>query len=136
MRFEFKKRVKGQIEFGIIYGGIVLVALGAVLLLPVLSIAPSCVFRTLTGLPCPTCGSTRSMVCLVHGDLSGALMMNPLTTLTLIAAVLFFLYSLFTLVFGLPRASLVLTKGEGNAVRFGAVIILIAQWIYLLMLLG
>ncbi|MGE5174143.1 MAG: DUF2752 domain-containing protein [Betaproteobacteria bacterium] len=131
MRVKFKKRTPGRIEFGIIYGVIALFVLCAVRMFPVFPFAPSCVFKGLTGLPCPTCGSTRSVVHLVHGDISGALMMNPLTAMCFIAAILFFLYSLITLVFDLPRVSFILTKKEGNAVRIGAITLLLAQWVYL-----
>jgi hypothetical protein len=41
-----------------------------------------CVFKGLTGWPCPTCGSTRALSRLVvHLDPAGALAMNPFTTL-------------------------------------------------------
>ena len=36
-----------------------------------------CIFRAVTGIPCPACGSTRSMICLLDGDLPGALFTNP-----------------------------------------------------------
>ena len=36
-----------------------------------------CLFRQLTGIPCPSCGSTRSVLSLLHGDLIGALIWNP-----------------------------------------------------------
>lgn len=37
-----------------------------------------CVFFHLTGLPCPTCGMTRSVIALTHLNLSRAVQMNPL----------------------------------------------------------
>lgn len=37
-----------------------------------------CMFRNLTGLPCPFCGTTRSVGNLLLGDFQGALSMNPL----------------------------------------------------------
>lgn len=43
--------------------------------------APSCTLRRATGLPCATCGGTRAALRLLHGDLLGALQLNPLATL-------------------------------------------------------
>ncbi|MFM7462917.1 MAG: DUF2752 domain-containing protein [Actinomycetota bacterium] len=37
-----------------------------------------CIFRNLTGLPCPFCGSTRSVGQILQGDLSEALAFNPI----------------------------------------------------------
>lgn len=42
---------------------------------------PSCPFRALTGLPCPTCGSTRAALAFFHLDLGAALAANPLVAL-------------------------------------------------------
>jgi len=39
---------------------------------------PECVWHDWTGWPCPGCGSTRAMLNLLRGDLSGALAFNPL----------------------------------------------------------
>ena len=36
-----------------------------------------CLFKQITGIPCPSCGSTRSVLSLLHGDLTGALIWNP-----------------------------------------------------------
>lgn len=45
-----------------------------------------CPFKRVTTLPCPSCGSTRSVIALISGDLQKALLINPLGFL--IAAVL------------------------------------------------
>lgn len=37
-----------------------------------------CYFKTITHLPCPSCGATRSVQHLIHGDIKQALLTNPL----------------------------------------------------------
>lgn len=39
-----------------------------------------CLFKLVTGFPCLSCGTTRALGQLAHGDLAGALAMNPLFT--------------------------------------------------------
>jgi hypothetical protein len=48
---------------------------------------PLCPFRLLTGLPCPGCGITRSIVSTAHGDLAAALAFHPLGPLVLAALI-------------------------------------------------
>ncbi len=38
----------------------------------------TCPFRTLTGLPCPICGITRSSAVIMRGDLAGSFRIHPL----------------------------------------------------------
>jgi hypothetical protein len=134
MQLFLKKRVPDQIEFGIIYGGIALVILGAGWLQSVLLFVPDCVFKGLTGIPCLTCGSTRSVVHLSHGNILSAFTMNPLTTLCLMSAVLYFIYSLVSAAFHLPRISFLFTDTEKNIMRAAVVILLLVQWAYLIIL--
>ena len=50
-----------------------------------------CVFRRVTGVPCPSCGMTRSYLALFHGDLKTAFFMHPLFWLVpIIAGLLLF----------------------------------------------
>lgn len=135
MRLFLKKRAPDRIEFGIIYGVIALVMLGVGWLPPILSFAPDCVFKGLTGIPCLTCGSTRSVMHLSHGNMLSAFAMNPLTTLCLMSAVLYFIYSLMSVAFHLPRISFLLTDNERNVMRAGVVMLLLVQWAYLIILL-
>lgn len=37
-----------------------------------------CIFKNATGIACPSCGSTRSVLLLSHGKLADALLLNPL----------------------------------------------------------
>jgi len=53
----------------------------------------SCPFRTLTGVPCPTCGSAHAMVALLQGHPRSALRYNPLTMAALGAAGAAFLWA-------------------------------------------
>ena len=57
-------------------------AVSAVALRPLwLAAAPHlrpCVFRSLTGIPCPTCGTTRAATTFLDGDLLTAFAANPL----------------------------------------------------------
>lgn len=50
---------------------------GAVLLALTAKIVP-CIFASVFGIPCPGCGSTRSVMALLHGDVHGVLRYNPL----------------------------------------------------------
>jgi hypothetical protein len=65
-------------------------AAGAVLAAPLLvrlgDLLPACALRSLTGLPCPTCGSLRALRSLAAGKPLEAASQNPLFT---IAALLF-----------------------------------------------
>jgi hypothetical protein len=36
-----------------------------------------CILKKTTGIPCPSCGSTRSMLSLIHGDIAAAWFWNP-----------------------------------------------------------
>jgi hypothetical protein len=49
-------------------------------------VVPPCPLRTLTGIPCPLCGSTRGVIAAVHGHLGHALELNPASLLVLVMA--------------------------------------------------
>lgn len=46
---------------------------------------PRCGLRTLTGLPCPTCGGTRCLLALSESDIGKAFQFNPLVALASLA---------------------------------------------------
>ncbi len=59
-----------------------------------ISLPQTCIFRNLTGLPCPGCGLSRSVVAAAHGDISMSLIHHRLGLLTLFYVVLQFMYCL------------------------------------------
>jgi len=36
-----------------------------------------CFFRNATGIPCPSCGSSRAVEALIHGDIAASILFNP-----------------------------------------------------------
>lgn len=48
-----------------------------------------CVFKQISGLPCPSCGTTRSIIYLLEGNFSEGLKVNPLGFISLLFLVVF-----------------------------------------------
>jgi hypothetical protein len=58
-----------------------------------------CVLKSTTGIPCPSCGATRSLGSIIDLNFYMALQINPLGYLIALALVLFPLWILFDLIF-------------------------------------
>lgn len=119
--------------FGLIFGGIALLA-GAAIALLRLDRFPFalCAFKQLTGLPCPTCGSTRTLGRLADLDAAGALAMNPLVAVSAIALLFWALADLVLLPRG--RALRVEARGGlGLALRGSLVLLALANWAFLIL---
>ena len=90
-----------------------------------------CVFKAVTGLPCLTCGTTRALGRLYALDLPGAFAMNPLASTGALALMLWGLSDLALL--GSHRFLTVhLTGWAARSARVGAVVLVLANWAYLL----
>ena len=84
MRFVLASRGQDRVPYALIFGAITLLAAAAAWLritatagwLPAL-----CVLRSMTGIPCPACHSTRARSALLTGRIGAALVFNPLVTL-------------------------------------------------------
>ena len=132
MRFERRTERPSGPPAGALFGGVLLVggALAALWIRLGFPL-PVCLFRRWTGLPCPTCGSTRMVESLLAGDLAGAVAWNPLLFLGLATVVAWALLSVARLVFHLPAWRVVLTPRERLVLRFLALAVLVAGWVYL-----
>lgn len=91
---------------------------------------PSCPVKSVTGLPCPTCGAGRATLALAELSPAAALAANPLAT---VAWTVFLGGGLAALVLAVANRPLPnLPRRLPIAVRAVAVAAIVANWLYLL----
>lgn len=90
-----------------------------------------CALKFATGCPCPTCGTTRAFGRLFAGDVAGAIAMNPLATAAVFLVALWGLADLVLLPWG-RVLSVSLSAGSARLARWGAVALVLSNWIYLI----
>jgi hypothetical protein len=109
-------------------------AASAVVLRPVwIAVAPwlrPCAFRSLTGLPCPTCGTTRAALALLDLDLGAAFAVNPLAALT---GVGFIVGGVLAAVWALRRGPVpVISRSFARILLWSLIVAVLANWLYLI----
>jgi hypothetical protein len=122
----------GASPLGAIFGAIGLLAAGVVGILGLDRLPLEvCMFKGLTGAPCPTCGSTRVAARLFDLDPAGALAMNPFTT---VLAVVIAGWAVVDVLL-LPRRRALrvgLSRSAGRVFRVVAFVAFLANWVYLI----
>jgi hypothetical protein len=53
-----------------------------------------CMFKAITHVPCPSCGTTRAVMLLLSGNIAGSLLLNPFGAILFIALVVISLWLL------------------------------------------
>lgn len=72
-------------QFGILWGAVATALVALSPLAPKLAgMLPACPLKTLAGLPCPGCGSTRVALALSRIDLGSAVAVSPLATAAMV----------------------------------------------------
>jgi len=133
MRITARHLVPGEIDHELIWLSATAVSLGLAVSWFALGLPwPRCVFHDLTGLPCVTCGMTRSAIQFLHGHFFAALKWNPLVFALLWGVVAFDLYALVTLATRGPRLRIVFRQAERKYARGVIVAVLALNWFYLL----
>jgi len=95
---------------------------------------PRCVFHELTGLPCVTCGMTRSVIAFFHGHFVVAMKWNPLVFTAICGVMAFDLYAFATLATRAPRLRICFcTQRVRTFVGFSVISAFALNWIYLLL---
>jgi len=120
-------------SLGTLFGGVMVLAAGLAALWLRLGLPqPACHFRNWTGVPCPTCGSTRMVEALLRGEIVAALGWNPLVFLALAGVAVWAVVSTVNRLFGLPALRVIFGSRERQLLRVGAVTVLAAAWAYLI----
>jgi hypothetical protein len=100
-------------------------------LLPLAYLVPHfCIFRSLTGMPCPGCGVTHAIMLALALDVRGSLLANPAGLL--ITAAIFFQLCFRPLAIVFERTSPFVVTGSRWLAKF-AVLTLFASWIFTLL---
>lgn len=71
-----------------------------------------CLFKSVTGIPCPSCGITRSVLLLLQGDIMQALLINPLGILAMALLLIIPIWILLDLVRNKTSMLFVYTQSE------------------------
>ena len=94
-----------------------------------------CWFRDHFGLPCPTCGMTRSVLLSLQGDFAEAARLNPAGLLLVVGLVVFSLSMIFLMFYRQRHAGLA-AGAMHRRIRIGAsvygsllVVVLFAHWL-------
>jgi hypothetical protein len=92
-----------------------------------------CPLRALTGIPCPTCGSTRSFLALLRGEWTASFAFNPLATMMVFGSAC---YIALAVVFFLARREIPVfraTRRGWLSMAGGVLLLALANWVYLLL---
>jgi len=94
---------------------------------------PQCLFHSLTGLPCLTCGATRAAWQFTHGHFGAAFLYNPLAFLCYCGLAAYDIYAVTVISLRAPRWRFGnVSSAEKRVARIMAVALLAANWLYLL----
>ena len=135
MRLRVRRLSPGEIDHELIWLSVSLASLGLAAAWLTIGLPwPRCVFHELTGLPCVTCGMTRSVIAFFHGHFFAALKWNPLVFMALCSVTAFDLYASFVLVTRAPRLRFYFSTPTAKTfVRVSIVSALALNWTYLLL---
>ena len=132
MKIILDKKNKGYLQLGLIFGALTILGLISVRIAsPYLTHLPGCTFHNITGIPCPSCGATRSAVLLANGNFFNALKMNPLFLFFYIGLLAWGSFSLLMFCMG-KKISVKLSYLEARIIRWGAVAVILLNWTYLI----
>jgi hypothetical protein len=93
-----------------------------------------CLFKHFTNLPCPSCGSTRAVLQLIHGNFHDAFLLNPLGYLIFILLVILPFWIIGDLIASKATLYTFYRKAEGfirqKFIAIPLIFILVINWMW------
>lgn len=89
-----------------------------------------CPFKWLTGIPCPGCGGTRALIAILHGHIIEAFLINPLSVLLIIFAIIAPVWLFIDCYRGVNSLQRVMKSKWNKTTICIVVIVVIANWIW------
>ncbi len=93
----------------------------------------ACPVKTVTGLPCPSCGATRCALALARGDVGAALRLQPGLFALVALSCVYIPYALTVVIGRLPRVRVRLSSRERLALRVAVPLAFVALWVFLVL---
>ena len=89
-----------------------------------------CIFKNVTGLPCPACGSTRATLLLFHGEFLESILINPFGIITNILILCSIIWLIIDIVKGKETYFPFLKKDWNWKIKTILLIIIMINWIW------
>jgi hypothetical protein len=132
MKLEIRSRKFKELQVGLAYMVMGFLGWSLAYFIPNLDqLIPPCLFRALTGVPCPACGATHSGVYLSHFHFLDALSANPLFFFLYAALVVWGTNSVVGVLFG-RNLKLNFTPSEESWMRRGMIGVILVNWFFMI----
>lgn len=94
----------------------------------------ACYIKQVSGIPCPSCGTTRAIITLLNGDLVGAVLINPLGILAAMFLLIIPIWIALDLLLQKSSLQRCYLKAESvvrrRAVAIPLILIVVLNWIW------
>jgi hypothetical protein len=133
MRVRWRALRAGEVDHEALWSAVI--AAGAVVglvWLTVLGPLPiGCLFKIVSGFPCPTCGFGRAFAALWSGDVVAAFRSNPAAPTGVLGAMVYLAYALAVILARAPRLRIEVTPDPARLLRCAAVAAMATLWVWL-----
>lgn len=89
-----------------------------------------CIFKNITGFPCPSCGSTRATLLLFHGEFGKSIFINPFGIITNLLILLSIVWMVMDIIKSRDTFLQFLKKTWDFRIQLLVLLIVVANWIW------